>query len=480
MNNNQNNKYQDPLVSRYTDEDMQFLFSNNNKYMTWRKCWIALAESQYELGLKQINQEMIDEMKSVNDIDYEIVKNKEKEIRHDVMAHVYEFGLKCPKAKGIIHLGATSQFVVCNSDLIIIKESLKIIKKQLINIINNLYIFCEKTKDIVTLGYTHYQTAQPTTIGKRFSLYISDLLLDLKEIEKLEEIIKARGAKGTIGSQATFLELFNNDFNKVKLLDKKVSEKLGFSSTYQITSQTYSRKIDSIISKFLSGLGETSTKFAIDLRLMSNLKIIEEPFETNQTGSSAMAYKRNPMRSERLTSLSRKLINLQNDFSHTYANQWLERTLDDSSIRRMNIPQMFLLSNAILKLFNNITSGLIVHEAQIKKLLYEELPFLATEKILMNLSEKGFDRQEIHEIIKKHSIETSLHIKNGNENNLFERLSNDKEFPMKIDELNLLLKNPKEFCGASILQTEEFLKDVKLILEKNKDLIGTINQEINV
>jgi adenylosuccinate lyase len=474
-----NDKYQDPLVSRYTDEEIQKLFSNNFKYLTWRKCWIALAEAQHELGLKQINQEMINEMKAVKEIDYEIVKKKESEIRHDVMSHVYEFGLKCPKAKGIIHLGATSQFVVCNTDLITIKEALKIIKKQLINVINNLYDFCEKTKDIVTLGYTHYQTAQPTTIGKRFSLYINDILLDLKEIEKLEELIKARGAKGTIGSQATFLELFNNDFNKVKELDKKVSEKLGFSSSYKITSQTYSRKIDSIIAKVLSGLGETATKFAIDIRLMSNLKILEEPFETNQTGSSAMAYKRNPMRSERLTSLSRKLINLQNDFSHTYANQWLERTLDDSSIRRMNIPQLFLLSNAVLKLFNNISSGLIIHEKQIKKLLDEELPFLATEKILMNLSDKGFDRQEMHEIIKKHSIETSLDIKNGKENNLFERLSNDKDFPLNIDELNLLLNKPEEFCGASILQTEEFLKDVKIILDQNIDLIG-IKEDINV
>jgi adenylosuccinate lyase len=479
-NNNQNDKYQDPLVSRYTDNEFQFLFSNNNKYMTWRKCWIALAESQMELGLKQITPDMIDEMKAVKDIDYDIVKEKEKEIRHDVMAHVYEFGLKCPKAKGIIHLGATSQFVVCNTDLIIIKDALKLLKKQILNVISNLYKFCSETKNIVTLGYTHYQVAQPTTIGKRFSLYLHDLLIDLDEIEKLENLIKARGAKGTIGSQASYMRLFDDDYDKVKELDKLVAKKLGFTNLYEITSQTYSRKIDSVISKVLSGLGETATKFAIDLRLMSNLKIIEEPFEKNQTGSSAMAYKRNPMRSERMTSLSRKLINLQNDFSHTYANQWLERTLDDSAIRRMNIPQMFLLSNAILKLFTNITSGLVVYENQIKKHLKEELPFMATEAILMELSSKGENRQEMHELIKKHSFEAAKEVKEkGNINDLFKRLANDPKIPISKIELDIFLTNPEEFAGFSKNQTEEFLNKVKKRIDKYDFLLDN-KSEISV
>ncbi|MBW2981678.1 adenylosuccinate lyase [Candidatus Woesearchaeota archaeon] len=473
--------YKDPLVSRYTDKEMQYIFSDNFKFQTWRRCWIALAESQMELGLPQITQEMIDELIAAQKtIDYNIAKEKEKEIRHDVMAHVYEYGTHCPKAKGVIHLGATSQFVCCNTDLIQIREALKLIKTALVNTINNLAKFAEENKSLVTLGYTHYQPAQPTTIGKRFTIYIQDLLLDLKQLEDIE--IKARGAKGTVGTQASYLELFNEDFEKVKELDRLVSQKLGFSDSFPVTGQTYTRKFDSIIAKMLAGIAESAHKFAVDMRLMSNLKIMEEPFAKSQTGSSAMAYKRNPMRSERMTSLSRKLINLQLDFSHTHANQWFERTLDDSSIRRISLPQSFLLANAILKLYQNITDGMVVYPAQIKKHLDQELPFMATEVILMELAKQGYDRQEMHEIIKQHSVSAAKAVKiEGKPNDLFKRLAQDPGIPVDEDFLHKLLHNPERFAGAAELQTEEFLeKEVKPVLDEYRNLIGSSDSEINV
>lgn len=473
--------YQDPLVGRYTDKEMQQIFSDNFKFSTWRRCWIALAESQKGLGLKQISQEMIDELKNAQtDINYEIAKEKEKEIRHDVMAHVFEYGTHCPKAKGIIHLGATSQFVCCNTDLIQIREALKIIKTGLINTINNLSKFAEEHKSLVTLGFTHYQPAQPITIGKRITLYIQDLLLDLKQIENIE--LKARGAKGTVGTQASYMELFNNDYEKVKQLDSFVSKKLGFESSYPVTGQTYTRKFDTIVAKALSGIAESAHKFAVDMRLMSNLKIMEEPFAKSQTGSSAMAYKRNPMRSERMTALSRKLINIQLDFAHIHANQWFERTLDDSSIRRIDIPQTFLLANAILKLYQNITDGMVVYPAQIKKHLDLELPFMATEVILMELAKQGHDRQEMHEIIKKHSVEAAKTVKiEAQPNDLFRRLANDDSIPVTHDYLKSLLENPQRFAGAAELQTEEFLeKEVKPVLEKYSALLGGSDSKIDV
>lgn len=463
-----NDVYQDPLVGRYTDKEMQYIFSDDFKFKNWRKCWIALAESQMEIGLDQIEPDMIEELKAAADepIDYDAAKKKEKEIRHDVMAHVYEYGLHCPKAKGIIHLGATSQFVVCNTDLIRMREALKLIKPQIIYVIKNMIDFSAKNKGMATLGYTHYQPAQPTTVGKRFTLYIQDLLYDLDEIEKTEKLILARGAKGTTGTQATYMDLFDSDFDKVKELDRKVSEKLGFDRSFPVTGQTYPRKIDSMVAKSLAGISETAHKFAIDLRLMSNLKIMEEPFEKNQTGSSAMAYKRNPMRSERMTSLSRKLMVLQHGMSHTFANQWFERTLDDSAIRRIDIPHMFLLGNAILKLFSNITSGLVVYEAQIKKYLREELPFMATEAILMELARKGYDRQEMHELIKKHSVAAGNAVKNeGRDNDLLKRLADDPDVPLSAVELEVLVGSPEEFIGAAVKQTEEFLKIAKTRIE---------------
>ena len=328
--------YQEPLVSRYTSRKMQELFSEKNRFTTWRRCWIALAEAQFELGLTDIiSQEMIDEMKANQfNIDYDLAAAKEKEIRHDVMAHVYEFGKKCPKAEGIIHLGATSQFVVCNTDLIIQKDAFSLIRSSLLHVIKNLAAFCEKYKDLPTLGFTHYQPAQPTTVGKRNTLYIQDLIMDLSFIDFFLGQIKARGAKGTVGTQATFIELFKGDNDTVRKMDELVSKKLGFSQAFAVTGQTYTRKLDMKMAETLSGIGASAHKFAVDLRLLSNLKVQEEPFEKNQTGSSAMAYKRNPMRCERMTGLARKLMGLPQDFAATYSNQWFERTLDDSAIRR--------------------------------------------------------------------------------------------------------------------------------------------------
>jgi len=476
--------YQEPLVSRYTDKEMQHIFSDDFKFKAWRKCWIALAEAQKELGLKQITQEKIDEMKKALEeyIDYEKVAEKEKEIRHDVMSHVFEFGEHCPKAKGIIHLGATSQFICCNTDLAQIREALKLIKSALVNAINNLYKFSDEHKSLVTLGYTHYQPAQPTTIGKRFTLYIQDLLMDLEQIKQIESTIKARGAKGTTGTQASFMELFDNDYEKVKELDKIVSSKLGFSDSFSVTGQTYPRKIDTLIAKMLSGMAESANKFAVDFRLMSNLKLMEEPFESSQTGSSAMAYKRNPMRTERMTALCRKLMNLQLNFAHTHSSQWFERSLDDSAIRRMDIPQAFLLANAILKIYQNVTKGMVVYPAQIKKHLEQELPFMATEVILMELSKKGCDRQEMHEIIKKHSVDAGKKVKlEAKPNDLFERLAKDEAIPVDKEFLNKLLENPERFAGAAEQQTEEYLeKDVKPVLAKYSGLIGKSSSEMSV
>jgi len=475
--------YKDPLVSRYTDKEMQHIFSDNFKFITWRKCWTALAEAQKELGISQITEEMINELiNAQKNIDYSVALEKEKETRHDVMSHVYEYGTHCPKAKGIIHLGATSMFVCCNTELIQIREALKLVKSALINTINNLYKFADENKSLIILGYTHYQPAQPTTVGKRTTLYIQDLLMDLVQIEQLESSIKARGTKGTVGTQASYMELFNNDYEKVKQLDKLVSKKLGFEDNFFITGQTYPRKFDTFVAKVLAGIAESAHKFAVDLRLLSNLKMMEEPFGKSQIGSSAMAYKRNPRRSELMTALSRKLINLQLDFPHIHSNQWLERSLDDSSIRRMDIPQIFLLTNAILKIYQNITDRIVVYPAQIKKHLNEELPFMATEAILMDLCKKGEDRQKMHEIIKKHSFEAAKMVKlEGKSNDLFKRLAEDNEIPVTREFLNDVIENPQRFSGAAEIQTEEFLKnEVKPYLEKYSDLIGKSDSTLNV
>jgi adenylosuccinate lyase len=476
--------YQEPLVSRYTSREMQELFSEYTRIRTWRQCWIALAESQFELGLTDIvTQEMIDELnENADDIDFELATQKEKEIRHDVMAHVFTYGQKCPTAEPIIHLGATSQYVVCNTDLILQKKALGLIKKGVINAIANLVTFSNKYKSLATLGYTHYQPAQPTTVGKRNTLYIQDLLLDLDYLENLEKQIMARGAKGTVGTQATFLELFKGDHQKVRQLDELVAQKLGFEKSFPVTGQTYPRKLDMKTAETLAGIGASAHKFAIDLRLLSNLKVQEEPFAKKQVGSSAMAYKRNPMRSERMTGLARKLMGLTADFAATYANQWFERTLDDSAIRRMDIPQAFLLTDAILKLYINITSDMVVFPNQIERHLKQELPFMGTEKILMAAVEKGKSRQQMHEIIKMHSLAAGKVVKeDGLDNDLVERLAQDEGLPFNSQELEEMLGNYQEFTGRAKEQTEEFLqKVVEPCLEKHKDLLGDYDTSLSV
>ncbi|MBU0943029.1 MAG: adenylosuccinate lyase [Proteobacteria bacterium] len=476
--------YQEPLVSRYTSREMQELFSEKTKFTTWRKCWLALAEAQYELGLTDIvKKEMLDEMRSnIENIDYDLAAAKEKEIRHDVMAHVYEFGTKCPKAEGIIHLGATSQFVVCNTDLIIQKKALVLIRKALLKVISNLAKFCLEHKDLPTLGFTHYQPAQPTTVGKRNTLYIQDLVMDLEYIDTFFEQLKARGAKGTVGTQATFLELFHGDNEKVRQLDALVSEKLGFDKIFAVTGQTYPRKLDMKLAETLSGIGASAHKFGVDLRLLSNLKVQEEPFAKQQTGSSAMAYKRNPMRSERMTGLSRKLMGLPADFAATFSNQWFERTLDDSAIRRMDIPQAFLLTDAILKLYINITSQMVVFPKQIERHLRMELPFMSTEKILMEAVEKGKSRQEMHEVVKEHSLAAGKVVKEqGLDNDLLERLAQDDRIPFSFSEIMALVGDYRQFTGRASAQTDEYIREVVVpLLAAREDQMGEVDSSLSV
>ncbi len=478
------NVYQEPLTSRYTSIEMQKLFSEETKFQTWRRCWVALAESQYELGLTDlVSIAMIDSMReNITNIDFELARNKEKEIRHDVMAHVYEFGTKAPLAEPIIHLGATSQFVVCNTDLILQQKALALIKAGILNVINNLSKFCYKYKDMPTLGYTHYQPAQPTTVGKRNTLYLQDLLLDLEYLDIFVSKMAARGAKGTVGTQATFLELFRGNHEKVRQLDALVAKKLGFEKSIPVTGQTYSRKNDSKLSETLAGIGATAHKFAVDLRLLSNLKVQEEPFAKNQTGSSAMAYKRNPMRSERMTGLARKLMGLTANFSATYSNQWFERTLDDSAIRRMDIPQAFLLTDAILKLFVNITSDMVVYPKQIENHIRAELPFMATEKILMEAVAKGKSRQEMHEVVKEHSIESGIRVKNdGLENDLFNRLGADDRIPFSLSELESMTDDLSQFTGRASQQTTDFLEEIVWpLLKDNQELLTSFDASLDV
>jgi len=475
--------YQEPLVSRYTSRTMQELFSERFKFTHWRKCWLALAEAQHELGLASVTAEMVAELRAnVENVNYEVAAAKEREIRHDVMAHVFAYGQQCPLAEPIIHLGATSQFVVCNTDLLIHKQALQLIKKSLLRVIANLAAFCARHKDLATLGFTHYQPAQPTTVGKRNTLYIQDLLMDLDYIEQLETQIKARGAKGTVGTQATFIELFNGDHQKVRELDRLVSAKIGFDTVFAVTGQTYPRKLDMKTSETLSGIGASAHKFAVDLRLLSNLKVQEEPFERKQVGSSAMAYKRNPMRSERMTGLARKLMGLPANFAATAANQWFERTLDDSAIRRMDLAQAFLLTDAILKLYINITDDMVVYPKQIERHLKNELPFMATEKILMACVERGHSRQEVHEVIREHSVAAGLDVKNqGIDNNLLQRLAEDERIPFGLPELEGLLGQYQQFTGRAAMQTSEFLQEVVApVLDRYQDLAGDIDASLIV
>ncbi len=476
--------YQEPLVSRYTSPAIQELFSEKTKFTNWRKCWVALAEAQFELGLTDlITEEMLNEMRTnVHNIDFDIAAAKEKEIRHDVMAHVFEFGTKCPTAEGIIHLGATSQFVVCNTDLMIQKQAMELTRQALLKVISNLSLFCLEHKNLPTLGYTHYQPAQPTTVGKRNTLYIQDLIMDLEYIDSFFDQIKARGAKGTVGTQATFIELFHGDNEKVRQLDALVSKKLGFDQVFEVTGQTYPRKLDMKLAETLAGIGASAHKFAVDMRLLSNLKVQEEPFAKNQTGSSAMAYKRNPMRSERMTGLARKLMGLPADFAATFANQWFERTLDDSAIRRMDIPQAFLLTDAILKLYINITSKMVVFPKQIDRHLRMELPFMSTEKILMEAVEKGESRQEMHEVVKEHSLAAGKLVKEeGLDNDLLQRLADDKRIPFSLDQLLALVGDYTQFTGRASAQTDEYINEVvSPLLASRETQMGEVDSSLSV
>jgi adenylosuccinate lyase len=439
---------------------MQELFSERTKFTTWRKCWIALAEAEAELGLDNlISEQALAEMRAhVDDINFDVAEQKERELRHDVMAHVHAFGEQCPSAAGIIHLGATSQFVGCNTDLILHRRAMGLVRDDLVRTIHNLADFVERTKALPVLGATHYQPAQPTTMGKRFSLGLQDLLLDLDALEWVLAQVKARGAKGTTGTQASFLALFDGDHEKVEKLDELVARKLGFEQTFAVTGQTYPRKLDTKIAEVLAGIGASAHWIGTNVRLMSGLKELDEPFGKKQVGSSAMAYKRNPMRSERMCGLARKLIGLVADFHATHVNQWFERTLDDSAIRRMDIPQAYLLTDAVLGLMMDISGGFVPNAAPIKKRLTEELPFMATEEILMAAVEKGASRQEMHEVIRERSLEAAKRVKgDGLSNDLLDRLADDQRLPLNREELDCIAGDPARYVGRAEQQVEKFL-----------------------
>lgn len=467
------NIYLNPLAERYSSKEMLENFSPNKKFSTWRKLWVALAEAEKELGLN-ITDEQIQEMKeNIYNIDYELAAKKEAEFRHDVMAHVHTFGTQAPKAMPIIHLGATSAFVGDNTDLIQIKDGLDIIKTKLVNVIAEMSKFAMEYKDLPTLGFTHFQAAQLTTVGKRATLWLQSLLLDLEELEFREKTLRFRGVKGTTGTQASFKELFNDDFSKVKELDEKITEKMGFDKRFLVAGQTYDRKVDSETMNLLANIAQSAHKFTNDLRLLQHLKEIEEPFEKKQIGSSAMAYKRNPMRSERISSLAKFVIALQQSTAMTASTQWFERTLDDSANKRLSLPQAFLAVDAILIIWKNVLDGLVVYPKMIEKHIMAELPFMSTEYIIMECVKNGGDRQELHERIRVHSMEAGRMVKvEGKENDLIERILNDKGFNLDKERLLEILA-PKNFIGFAPEQTEEFVNiEIKPILEKYRDRLG--------
>ncbi len=472
--------YENPLITRYASKEMSYIFSDESKFSTWRKLWVALAEAEKEMGLN-ITDEQIAEMKAnIYNIDYDMAAKKEKEFRHDVMAHVHTFGAACPKAMPIIHLGATSMYVVDNTDAILMKEALLLIKKKLVNVISALSEFCMKYKDMPALGYTHYQPAQLTTVGKRAALWLQDLYLDYEEINHVLSLVKLRGVKGTTGTQASFMSLFDNDGEKVKMLEKKVVEKMGFHEAFKLTGQTYTRKVDFYVMAALSGIAQTLHKATNDIRILQSQKEIEEPFEKNQIGSSAMAYKRNPMRSERIASLSRFIIANEANMANTQATQWLERTLDDSAIKRLSIPQGFLAADAVLGIAINVFSGLVVNDKVIEKHINEELPFMATENIIMEAVKRGGNRQELHEEIRVLSMQSAEQVKKfGKQNDLIDRMAESKIINMSKKEIEDTI-NPVNYVGRALQQVEEFYNEtIKPILEENKDLLG-VNVELNV
>ncbi len=472
--------YSSPLSERYPSKEMKYLFSPEMKFRTWRKLWIALAETEKELGL-DITQEQIDELKAnADNINYDVAKEREAIVRHDVMSHVYAYGTQCPKAKGIIHLGATSCYVGDNTDLIIMTQGLKLIRSKLINVIAKLADFADKYKDLPTLGFTHFQPAQPTTVGKRATLWIQDLVMDLEDTEHILGSMRLLGSKGTTGTQASFLELFDGDWEKVKKLDQLIAEKMGYDTCYPVSGQTYSRKVDSRVLNALSGIAQSAHKFSNDIRLLQHLKEVEEPFEKNQIGSSAMAYKRNPMRSERMAALANYVMSDAMNPALTAATQWFERTLDDSANKRISMSEGFLAVDGILELYLNVASGLVVYPKVIEARLMGELPFMATENILMDAVKAGGDRQELHERIRTHSMAAGKRVKeDGLDNDLLDRIAGDPAFHMTKEQLTGLM-DPKHFVGCAPVQTEQFLEQVvSPILESNKEVLG-ITAEINV
>lgn len=473
-------RYETPFSSRYASPEMQYLFSPDNKFRTWRRLWIALAEAERELGLP-ITEEQIAEMKAhAEDINYDVAAAREKEVRHDVMAHVYAYGQQCPSARGIIHLGATSCYVGDNTDLIIQYEALRLVLKKLVNAIALLSMFADQYKSLPTLAFTHFQPAQPTTVGKRASLWLQEFLMDIDEVEYRIKGAKLLGSKGTTGTQASFLELFEGDHEKCRALDRMIAKKMGFEGCFAVSGQTYPRKLDAMLLSTLSGIAQSAAKFSNDIRLLQHMKEIEEPFEKNQIGSSAMAYKRNPMRSERIAALARYVIADALNPAMTASTQWLERTLDDSANKRISVSEAFLAVDAILSLVINVVDGLVVNTAVIERNLRRELPFMATENIMMDCVKRGGDRQELHERIRVHSMEAARRVKQGDGvNDLLERIAGDPLFGVTLRQLEDML-NPSAYMGRAPEQTDEFLKEqVGPVLERYKDMLG-IKVEISV
>lgn len=467
------NIYESPLNSRYAGKEMKYIFSPDKKFTTWRKLWVALAESEKELGL-DITDKQIEQMKAhIDDINYDVAEQREKEVRHDVMSHVYAYGVQCPEAKPIIHLGATSCYVGDNTDIIIMHEALEVVRKKLINVINVLCDFAEKYKDMPTLGFTHFQPAQLTTVGKRATLWIQDLVMDLECIDEQLKKKKLLGSKGTTGTQASFLELFSGNHQKVKELDGLIAEKMGYPGVFAVSGQTYSRKLDSQMMFILSGIAQSSHKFSNDIRLLQNLKEIEEPFEKSQIGSSAMAYKRNPMRSERMASLARYVLADTMNPLMTASEQWFERTLDDSANKRISIPEGFLAVDAILNIYLNVADGMVVYDKVIENHIMKELPFMATENILMDAVLSGGDRQELHEKIRVHSMEAAKQVKVfGLENDLMDRIAADPAFCLDREKLSGTL-DPKKYVGRAPEQTAEYVAQVRSdIIGPNALLLG--------
>ena len=473
-------RYVSPLSERYASKEMQYIFSPDMKFRTWRKLWIALAETEKELGLN-ITQEQIDELKAhAEDINYDVAKERERQVRHDVMSHVYAYGVQCPKAKGIIHLGATSCYVGDNTDIIVMTEALKLVRKKLVNVIAELSAFADKYKEQPTLAFTHFQPAQPTTVGKRATLWTQEFLLDLEDLEYVLGTMKLLGSKGTTGTQASFLELFDGDQETIDKIDPMIAKKMGFKECYPVSGQTYSRKVDTRVANILAGIAASAHKMSNDIRLLQHLKEVEEPFEKSQIGSSAMAYKRNPMRSERIASLSRYVMVDALNPAITSATQWFERTMDDSANKRLSIPEGFLAIDGILDLCLNVVDGLVVYPKVIEKHMMAELPFMATENIMMDAVKAGGDRQELHERIRELSMEAGKTVKvEGKDNNLLELIAADPAFNLSLEDLQKSM-DPKKYIGRAKEQTERFVNEVvQPILDSHKELLG-VKAEINV